>query len=80
MADKKDIHILLVEDDTFLANIYKTKFEMEKFNISVAGDGEAGLDCVSQPRQFPKASCLALCFLQRSFLPALQSFLPSGKP
>jgi len=48
MADKKDIHILLVEDDTFLANIYKTKFEMEKFNISVAGDGEAGLEAVKK--------------------------------
>jgi len=35
-------HILLVEDDTFLANIYKTKFEMEGFKVSVAEDGEAG--------------------------------------
>lgn len=36
-------HVLLVEDDEFLANIYKTKFEMEGFKVSVAENGEAGL-------------------------------------
>jgi DNA-binding response OmpR family regulator len=36
-------HVLLVEDDEFLANIYKTKFEMEGFKVSVAVNGEAGL-------------------------------------
>ncbi len=36
-------HVLLVEDDEFLANIYKTKFEMEGFKVSVALNGEAGL-------------------------------------
>ncbi|MFA6427479.1 MAG: response regulator [Candidatus Magasanikbacteria bacterium] len=48
MADKKEIHVLLVEDDTFLANIYKTKFEMEKFKVTVARDGEEGLDEVKK--------------------------------
>lgn len=42
MTEEKTIHILLVEDDTFLANIYKTKFEMEKFKISIAENGETG--------------------------------------
>ena len=42
MADKK-IHILLVEDDVFLSNIYKTKFEMEGFKISTSDNGEIGL-------------------------------------
>lgn len=36
-------HILLVEDDNFLANIYKTKFEMEGFKVTAVEDGEAGL-------------------------------------
>ncbi len=40
---EKNIHVLLVEDDTFLANIYKTKFEMEKFKITAVENGEAGL-------------------------------------
>ncbi len=44
MADTTNKHVLLVEDDTFLANIYKTKFEMEGFRVSVAENGEAGLD------------------------------------
>jgi len=40
----KEINLLLVEDDSFLANIYKTKFEMEKFNVLYAANGEEGLE------------------------------------
>lgn len=40
---KEETHLLLVEDDTFLANIYKTKFEMEGFKVTVAEDGEVAL-------------------------------------
>lgn len=36
-------HILIVEDDTFLLNIYKTKFEFEGFKVSTAENGEMGL-------------------------------------
>lgn len=36
-------HLLLVEDDVFLASIYKTKFEQEGFRVSVADNGEDGL-------------------------------------
>jgi len=43
MADTKKTHVLLVEDDTFLANIYKTKFEMEGFKVSVSENGQEGL-------------------------------------
>ncbi len=35
--------ILIVEDDAFLADIYKTKMEMEGFKVMVASDGEKGL-------------------------------------
>lgn len=35
--------ILIVEDDNFLADIYKTKFELEGFKVMVAADGEKGL-------------------------------------
>jgi len=41
--EKPPIHVLLVEDDEFLANIYKTKFEMEGFKVSIADNGESGL-------------------------------------
>lgn len=44
MAEASTCHVLLVEDDSFLANIYKTKFEMEKFKVTVAENGEEGLD------------------------------------
>lgn len=42
-TDKKGIHVLLVEDDVFLMDIYKKKFEMEGFKISVSDNGEKGL-------------------------------------
>ncbi len=36
-------HILIVEDDAFLSNIYKTKFEFENFKVTTAENGEVGL-------------------------------------
>lgn len=42
MVDKK-INVLLVEDDVFLANIYKTKFTMEGFNVIHADNGESAI-------------------------------------
>lgn len=41
MADKKVV--LLVEDDVFLANIYKTKFTMEGFEVVYADNGESAI-------------------------------------
>lgn len=42
-ANTNAAHVLIVEDDTFLANIYKTKFEMEGYKVSVSENGEIGL-------------------------------------
>lgn len=35
--------ILLIEDDTMISAMYKTKFTMEKLNLVIAADGETGL-------------------------------------
>lgn len=35
--------VLLAEDDSFLANIYAQKFELENFEVSLATNGEDGL-------------------------------------
>lgn len=35
--------ILIVEDDEFLAGIYETKFTLEGFKVTRAGDGEQAL-------------------------------------
>lgn len=43
MAKSKETKILLVEDDSFLASVYATKFELEGFTVLHAPDGEAGL-------------------------------------
>ena len=42
MTEKK-INILLVEDDVFLANIYKTKFAMEGFEVVHAENGDLAI-------------------------------------
>lgn len=36
-------HILLIEDDPMLTELYQTKLEMDGFQVSVATDGETGL-------------------------------------
>ena len=35
--------ILLIEDDEFLSDMYKTKFDSEGFDVTPAQDGEVGL-------------------------------------
>ncbi|MCX6745906.1 MAG: response regulator [Candidatus Parcubacteria bacterium] len=41
--EKKD-RILLIEDDSFLVEMYTTKFELEGFEVISAEDGKKGLD------------------------------------
>jgi DNA-binding response OmpR family regulator len=48
MPKSKTINILIVEDDVFLADLYKTKFTLEGFKVSVAYDGEKGLEAVKK--------------------------------
>lgn len=42
-TETNGIHVHIVEDDEFLANIYKTKFEMEGFKVTTSADGEVAL-------------------------------------
>ena len=50
MTDNKNVHILIIEDDTFLSNIYKTKFDMEGFKISTSENGKVGLADVKKKK------------------------------
>ncbi len=43
MPNKKP-HILVVEDDQFLAEMYATKLGIEGFEVEVASDGQQALD------------------------------------
>ncbi|KKR34412.1 MAG: Phosphate regulon transcriptional regulatory protein PhoB (SphR) [Candidatus Magasanikbacteria bacterium GW2011_GWA2_40_10] len=43
MPQDKQSHVLIVEDDVFLSEIYQKKFEMEGFKVSMANNGEKGL-------------------------------------
>jgi len=42
-TEENQKHVLIVEDDVFLSGIYKKKFEVEGFKVSVAENGEKGL-------------------------------------
>jgi len=50
MSEKKGIHVMLVEDDEFLSDIYHKKFEMEGFKISSADNGEKGLEEIKKKK------------------------------
>jgi two-component system, OmpR family, response regulator VicR len=39
--------MLIIEDDQLVGNIYRHKFQVEGFEVEVAGDGEAGIKAVS---------------------------------
>lgn len=46
----KGKHILLVEDDEFLAELYATKLNLEGFEVTLAVDGEKGLKAVKDQK------------------------------
>jgi DNA-binding response OmpR family regulator len=48
LTDK--IRITIVEDDTAIRELYKYKFELENFAVSVAGDGQEGLTVIERQR------------------------------
>ena len=50
MAEENKDTILLVEDDTFLSGMYKTKFEMEGFKVITAEDGLRGFQLAKEKR------------------------------
>jgi len=60
------IAILIVEDDIFLADLYRAKFEMEGFDVYLAHDGEKGLEAAQ--KKLPDAILLDLV------LPKLDGF------
>jgi CheY-like chemotaxis protein len=44
------LHILLVEDDPAVAGMYRLKLEMEGYRVTVAADGEEGLQIAREQR------------------------------
>ncbi len=42
------VKIVLVEDDSFLANMYETKLTLEGFSVVKAADGEEGISLVKK--------------------------------
>jgi len=48
MTASKKTKIALVEDDRFLSRMYKTKLEMENFEVHSAADGKTGLELIQK--------------------------------
>ena len=42
------LKVAIVEDDSIISQMYRTKFELEGFEVEVAGDGEAGVALVRE--------------------------------
>ena len=47
MEQADDVRVLLVEDDTALAHMYRVKLEKDGYSVQVAGDGEQALSAVA---------------------------------
>jgi CheY-like chemotaxis protein len=50
MVSTARLHILLVEDDPAVAGMYRLKLEMEGYRVTVARDGEAGLQVAREQK------------------------------
>lgn len=51
MAKKdKKIKVLLIEDDSFLVEVYSTKFDLEGFESYLAENGEKGLEMAKKEK------------------------------
>jgi DNA-binding response OmpR family regulator len=48
MAGKKTNKILIIEDDSFISDMYRIKFESEGFSVEIAPDGIQGLEMVDK--------------------------------
>ena len=48
MTTEKKVKIILVEDDKFLSRMYKTKLDMEGFEVHTAFDGKTGLAMIQK--------------------------------
>ena len=71
------ISILIVEDDVFLADLYKTKFTLEGFNVAVAYDGEKGLSMAN--KKMPNVILLDLVLPKMSGFSVLEGLKKDKK-
>lgn len=62
--------ILIVEDDLFLTQIYKVKFEKENFNVKIVTDGVAAISAVKEFK--PDIMLLDIIMPKKSGIEVLQ--------
>lgn len=49
MAEGKN-KILIIEDDSYISDMYRIKLEAEGFNVTVAADGQKGLEILNKDK------------------------------
>ena len=47
-VDMSKSKVAIIEDDSVISQMYRTKFEMEGFDVEVAGDGAVGIELVKE--------------------------------
>lgn len=78
MSKDKKIKLLIVEDDIFLADLYRTKFELEGFEVLVAYDGEKGLTMFQKNK--PDAVLLDLVLPKKNGFSVLEEIRGGKEP
>lgn len=46
MTQENKSKILIVEDDSYISDMYRIKLESDGFEVEIAADGQAGLDAI----------------------------------
>ncbi len=69
--------ILIIEDEEMISDMYKDKFEFEKFDVSTALDGEEGLEKALQEK--PDIILLDILLPKKEGTEVLEEIRKSGK-
>lgn len=50
MNKNKKTRVLIIEDDSYISDMYKIKLESENFEVTIAGDGAAGIKILGKQK------------------------------
>lgn len=50
MSKNKKISVLIIEDDSYISDMYRIKLESENFEVAIAGDGTIGIKMLEKQK------------------------------
>lgn len=71
------IKVAIIEDDIALVQMYRTKFELEGFDVDTAGDGNLGKDLIKQFK--PDVTLLDIMMPDKNGLDMLREMKKAGE-